>query len=188
MSTVPIRGSMVVDKDIIVPRAEKFARFQHCGQLRKYTKEPYWHHCRNVAQLVSEVTDDPNIIAAAWLHDVVEDTPVSHTAIYWLFGPNIQRLVEELTDVSRPQDGNRATRKAIDREHLSKASDAAKTIKLADLIDNTKSIVEHDPGFARVYLQEKSLLLPELLGGDPTLIELASMIYRDAIRKLGVPL
>ena len=49
------------------------------------------------------------------------------------------------------------------------ATPEAKTIKLADLIDNTKSIVEHDPRFAKVYLEEKRLLLEVLKDGDETL-------------------
>jgi hypothetical protein len=78
-----------------------------------------------------------------------------------------------LTDVSRPEDGNRAARKAIDLAHTAKASPAAKTIKLADLIDNTRSIVERDPDFAKVYLQEKARLLEVLQEGDPTLMAMA---------------
>jgi hypothetical protein len=82
-------------------------------------------------------------------------------------------LVEQLTDVSRPEDGNRAKRKAIDRAHTAKASPEAKTIKLADLIDNTRSIVELDPGFAKIYLVEKVLLLEVLQEGDAGLWEMA---------------
>ncbi len=78
-------------------------------------------------------------------------------------------LVLEVTDVSRPEDGNREARKAIDREHLARSSPEGATIKLADLIDNTKSIVAHDKGFARVYLPEMEKLLEVLRHGDPAL-------------------
>ena len=54
--------------------------------------------------------------AAAWLHDVVEDTPATFEELEREFGPEVTRLVRELTEVSRsPSDGNRAARKAIDR-------------------------------------------------------------------------
>ena len=84
------------------------------------------------------------MVAAAWLHDVLEDTLVSQQELTVAFGDPVVRLVLELTDVSRPTDGNRATRKAIDRDHLANASPDAQTIKLADLIDNAESIIEHD--------------------------------------------
>jgi hypothetical protein len=89
-------------------------------------------------------------------------------------------LLPALTDVSRSADGNRKARKALDRAHTAKASPAAKTIKLADLIDNTKSIVEHDPEFARVYLAEKAALLEVLKEGDQVLWAMASNLVRES--------
>ncbi|WP_052465132.1 hypothetical protein [Geoalkalibacter subterraneus] len=103
----------------------------------------------------------------------MEDTPATLDEVERVFGFEVASLVEMLTDVSRPGDGNRATRKAIDRAHTAKASPQAQTIKLADLIDNSRSIVERDPGFAKVYLKEKSLLLEVLQQGDPKLLTVA---------------
>jgi hypothetical protein len=87
-----------------------------------------------------------------------------------------------LTDVSKPTDGNRAKRKNMDREHIAKASLQAKTIKLADLIDNTRSIVEHDPKFAKVYLTEKALLLEVLREGDSFLWSMAHKILLNSTK------
>jgi (p)ppGpp synthase/HD superfamily hydrolase len=56
------------------------------------------------------------------------------------FAKEVVALVEMLTDVSKPEDGNRAVRKEIDRQHTALASPEGKTIKLADLIDNTQSM------------------------------------------------
>jgi (p)ppGpp synthase/HD superfamily hydrolase len=89
------------------------------------------------------------------------------------FGQAVAAMVEQLTDVSHANDGLRKHRKAKDREHTAKASPDAKTIKLADLIDNTRSIVARDPEFAKVYLEEKRLLLEVLTEGDPTLYRMA---------------
>ena len=86
------------------------------------------------------------------------------------FGTDIATLVGWLTDVSKPEDGNRAVRKAIDREHTAAAPAEAQTIKLADLISNTKSIMAHDPTFAKVYLEEKRLLLAVMTRGDTGLM------------------
>jgi (p)ppGpp synthase/HD superfamily hydrolase len=117
------------------------------------------------------------MLAAAYLHDVVEDTPVTIEAVRAAFGPEVGELVDWLTDISRPQDGNRRLRKELDRQHLAKAPPAAKTIKLADLIDNTLTIRQHDPSFWRVYRREKLALLEVLREGDPALWQQA---YRQS--------
>lgn len=152
-------------------RARAFASLKHAevGQLRKYTGEPYINHPKAVAELVRSVPHTEEMIAAAWLHDTVEDTNCTLDEIDNLFGFEVAALVEMLTDVSKPEDGNRATRKAIDREHTAKASPEGKTIKLADLIDNSHSIIERDPKFAKVYLAEKALLLEVLTEGNEQL-------------------
>lgn len=157
----------------IIQRANIFAAAAHmaCGQIRKYTGEPYHVHPREVAMIVQAAGGDEFQIAAAHLHDVVEDTDVTIQQIQDFFGYKVAELVGWLTDVSKPTDGNRAERKAIDRAHTAQAPVRAKMIKLADLISNTKSIVEHDEKFARVYLEEKRLLLTEALhDGHPELL------------------
>ena len=156
-------------------RAEAFAVEAHerIGQKRKYTGEPYWHHPRAVVALVKSVPHDEAMLAAAWLHDVVEDTALTFHDVEREFGKDVAMLVCELTDVSKLSDGNRKVRKALDCDHLANASTRAQTIKLADLIDNSRSIVARDPGFARVYLAEKRELLGVLTRGDPVLYKQA---------------
>jgi len=156
-------------------RARTFATAAHAAvaQLRKYTNEPYIVHPAEVVQILKTRPHDPEMVAAAWLHDVVEDTGVSIEVIRAEFGSKVSDLVGWLTDVSRPEQGNRATRKAIDRAHTAAAPSEAQTIKLCDLISNTRSIVEHDPEFARVYLAEKRLLLEVMTKADPELMRRA---------------
>ena len=67
------------------------------------------------------------MLAAALLHDTVEDTGTPLKDIEAEFGPDVASLVEQLTDVSKPEDGDRKTRKEIDRQHIAKASVRAKT-------------------------------------------------------------
>ena len=155
--------------------AYRFARDAHAsiGQVRKYTGEPYIVHPIAVAEIVRSVPHTEAMLAAALLHDVVEDTPVDLPEIREKFGDEIMELVDWLTDVSRPQDGNRAARKHLDLLHSAKAPAAAKTIKLADLIDNTKTIAVHDRGFWQRYRKEKLALLAVLKEGDATLWRLA---------------
>jgi len=161
-----------------IAKSIAFAHEVHIGHKRKYTGEPYTYHLFSVARIVQEVSGTPEMIAAAWLHDTVEDTTTTIADIVMHFGIEIAELVSDLTDVSKPDDGNRKVRKTIDRLHLAKASPKAKTIKLADLIDNAESIVQHDPKFAKVYMREKKLLLEVLQEGSPKLHARASEIVR----------
>lgn len=155
----------------IVQKAFKFQVKAHKGQKRKYTFEDYSDHPVEVSLILLEVCHSQVMHAAAHLHDTVEDTDVTGDDIYREFGLEIYNLVWELTDQSKPSDGNRATRKAIDREHLAKASADAQTIKLADLISNTRTIKEHDPKFWKVYRVEALALLEVLTKGNSVLHE-----------------
>ena len=157
----------------LVESARRFAEKAHGDQKRKYTNEPYITHPVTVSVLLRDFGFDEYVQAAAMLHDVVEDCGVSLNEIRDLFGTKVALLVEEVTDVSRPEDGNRAIRRAKDLDHLAKASPQGQSIKLADLIDNTSSIVKHDPGFARIYLKEKEDLLDVLGSGNISLMMIA---------------
>ena len=158
----------------VVKKALEFATEAHKGQVRKYTGEPYIVHPIEVMELVKQVIDDPEMQAAALLHDVVEDTPVSINEIKDEFGPRVAALVSDLTDVSKPEDGNRALRKELDRQHTAKASPDAKTVKLADLISNGRSIIKDDPNFAKVFMKEKAALLDVMTEGNIILFKQAS--------------
>ena len=172
---LPKLMSRLVTGAELIDRAKRFAMDAHgrIDQRRKYTNEPYWVHLEAVASMVREVTRDPEVLAAAWLHDTVEDTPVTIDEITEQFGERVAGLVGELTDCSEPSDGNRAQRKGLDLEHTARACAEAKTIKLADVIDNVRSIAERDPKFGRVYVAEKWKLLGVLGEGDERLLERA---------------
>ncbi len=153
----------------VIARARAFAAEAHEGQFRKYGGQPYIVHPIAVAETVASVTDDPEVIAAALLHDTVEDTPATLTDIETHFGARVAALVSDLTDVSRREDGNRAARRAIDRAHTAAASPEAKTVKIADVLDNLRTIPKGDPGFGRIYVNESRLLWPCLREGNATL-------------------
>jgi len=172
----------------LVERARDYATKAHqrINQQRKYSKQPYHVHLEAAAKLVAGVTDDTEMIAAAWLHDTVEDTPATLDDIEAEFGASVAELVEELSDVSKSSDGNRARRKAIDRQHSAQASARAKTVKLADLIDNCRDITKHDLRFARVYLAEMDALLEVLSDGDQQLYQQATKLHAKSAKKVGL--
>lgn len=152
----------------MIEQARIFAIAAHkaCGQKRKYTGECYTVHLEDVAGLVEHYGGSKAMIAAAWLHDVVEDTDISGKVVREFFGNEIADLVAWVTDVSTPRDGNRKARKNLDMLHLSKAPPEAQTIKLCDIVSNAYTIVTYDPKFAEVYLQEKQDLLEVMIEGN----------------------
>lgn len=156
----------------LIQKADEFAEYHHGNleQVRKYTGEPYIAHPRAVAEIVKSVVHTEQMVCAALLHDTVEDTFATIEEIRLNFGEEIATLVAGLTDVSEFDEGNRAFRKAKDLKHTARLSPAGQTIKLADLIHNTSSIVQHDKTkFCEIYLKEKVLLLEVLKKGDATL-------------------
>ena len=162
----------------LITKAANFAKKAHASinQKRKYTGEPYEVHPARVAQIVATVSDDEEMIAAAWLHDVLEDvapylSDFNDQAILREFGPAVLQLVLELTEVSKEGQGNRKQRKLLDRLRLSQASKRAKTVKLADLIDNISDLSENDPSFAIVFREEVKKMLPYLATGSQQLYQ-----------------
>lgn len=153
---------------LLVYCAKVFAKFAHSSinHRRKYTNLPYWHHCNDVAKLVEDYGGSPEAIAAAWLHDTVEDTWVKHWMIRLLFGERVAEIVKGLTDVTTLTDGNRAKRKEIERARLTLCDAETQTVKICDLIDNAKSIYLYDARFSKVYQQEASQLHESLTLAD----------------------
>lgn len=146
----------------ITKQARIFAKNAHEGQVRKYTGKPYFTHCEAVALLVKQKGGSEEMIAAAFLHDTVEDTDVTNMDIYETFGFVVAALVYELTDEYTHEDYpdmNRAARKRLESARWLTASKDAIAIKVCDLADNTSSIVKHDPQFAITYLREKADML-----------------------------
>lgn len=176
----------------IVAAVTRFADLAHQGQTRKYTTEPYIVHPIRVMEICHQVTDDTDILCAALLHDVLEDTAVSpgeiHAYVHSLSGEaaadRVLDLVIELTDIytkSAYPQWNRRKRKEKERERLAGISPAAQTIKYADILDNITAIVLNDPGFAPVFLAECEALLMHLNRGNGQLYERA----KETVRRVG---
>ena len=171
------------DELTTVQRAELFAQQAHKDHQRKYTGDPYYVHLDEVRRIVKGAGGSEDMQAAALLHDTVEDTSVTSQDIMKEFGSKIAKLVVELTDISKPEDGNRAVRKAMDRDKLASASAEAQTIKYADLISNGKDIMQNDPKFAKVYMKEKADLLRVMTKGDSRLRSAALAMLPDELKE-----
>lgn len=154
----------------LVVGAARFAAVCHKDQKRKYTGKPYITHPIRVAGRVAthEVADD-ELVAAAFLHDVVEDCGVSLAAIDAMFGGRVSMYVGHLTNTSKSTGLPRSERKRLDRARISLIPRECKIVKLMDRIDNLGEIDLSDD-FAPLYAKE-SLQLLEVLEGSDSLLE-----------------
>lgn len=155
-----------------VLRAAFVAQIAHWGQKRRGTGEDFIAHPARVATAVAlHNPTDEAAVCAAWLHDVVEDTPVTLEDITELFGEEIAELVGHLTNKSKEHSDVRRDRKALDRERLKGVSPTVKTIKMLDRLDNIRDCGPLSVGFIRKYCHESRLLAEVLADADPDLAE-----------------
>jgi len=160
----------------------EFVKEAHRGQLRKYTGEPYHTHPLAVAEIVSKYDDTPGLIEIALCHDLFEDTQCNENDLrcvlrelgynlderdYIVYG--VWSLTDEFTSKIYTKD-NRATRKQWEANRLSKIYSDYQSVKYADLIHNTESIVQFDKGFAKKYLAEKRDMLDVMRNGNLDLL------------------
>lgn len=173
----------------LIERAKIFALGAHeaVGQKRKFTGEPYYNHVFDVGEMLYDFYLPPDIVAAGYLHDTVEDTSVTLDVIEEYFGYSVAIVVNSLTEnKSLP----RKRRKAMTRERFRKATLLVRCTKLADMISNTKTLpvtVESDSKFAswrKLYLSEQKALLDTMKTYDPTDFLTAGSRDREAYEDL----
>jgi (p)ppGpp synthase/HD superfamily hydrolase len=123
----------------VLKAAEAAARW-HVHQRRKgVDQEPYINHLLEVANLVAQATDgqQPDLIAAALLHDAIEDQKVHRDVIANSWGEAVAKLVEEVTDdKTQPKE----VRKRKQVETAASKSELAKVLKIADKTSNLRAI------------------------------------------------
>ena len=126
-------------------RAVEFAAEKHRDQRRKGAgASPYINHPIEVAAMLANVAavQDVAILAAAVLHDTVEDTRTSPEELEAAFGREVRLVVQEVTDDKKLE---KADRKRLQVEHAPYLSPAAKLIKIADKIANVREVTEKPP-------------------------------------------
>lgn len=180
----------------ILEKIKNFADNAHGDQVRRFSGKRYIVHPWSVMNLCKEYSSDISLLAAAILHDVLEDTPVSESDIYNFLIEQLSRseshkavnLVKELTDVFTRENCpqlNRKQRKIKEIERLSKISGDAQTVKYADLLDNCVDIASNDVDFAKVFLKESLALLLKINRGHPLLYRRTLKTIRNLIETGG---
>jgi GTP diphosphokinase / guanosine-3',5'-bis(diphosphate) 3'-diphosphatase len=130
---------------ILLARAWRVATERHVDHRRKGERaEPYVNHLAEVADLVAEATDgtDPCLVAAAVLHDTIEDTGFTRAELEAQFGSDVAELVAEVTDDTALTS---AERKQLQVDHAGRISTRARLLKLADKTSNLRSIATSPP-------------------------------------------
>jgi len=183
----------------IINKIIEFADHAHGDQTRKYNSDRYIVHPIRVMEICSQYTDNLPVLAAAILHDVIEDTPLKSDDIS-LFLKNYMneseriltvKMVVELTDVYIKKDFpklNRFKRKKKEIMRMKSISSDAQTIKYADIIDNAKEISQNDPSFAERFLRECYDILLALKNGNSELRQRAFDLITNELKKFKSPL
>lgn len=170
----------------LITRAAHYAVVAHGNQTRKGSGLPYVVHPAEVAEMAASTPGaTPELVAAAWLHDTIEDTEADEETLRSLFGHKVAGLVAELTNQFTKEahpDKNRKTRKRLEFERLAGVSREAKLLKMLDRISNLKA-TGLDEGFLRLYLEETAAMLPGLEDADPV----AAGVLRAIIESGEVP-
>ena len=179
----------------ILEQVRLFAESAHGTQKRKYRDELYIRHPERVMETCRSVGSGTEILAAALLHDVLEDTEVDEREMLefleTVFPPEPARktldLVIEMTDVYTKEKFphlNRRARKAKELERIKNTSADAQTIKYADIMDNAPDTTEHDPGFAKKMLHEYRVMLNETAKGNEQLYKKAVATVNACLKML----
>lgn len=167
----------------------------HGEQKRKYTGEPYWYHVFDVANIAKHLHKLAWEIAVC--HDLIEDTECTRNHLYATI-KNCGYSIDEtmfifegvigLTDVYEKEDfpdKNRKERKLLERKRLSQLPSLIQSIKYADMIHNTQSIVADDKNFAKVYLREINDTLDVMREGDFELFRKLCYLVQDGFNEVS---
>lgn len=129
--------------------AKSFAIKAHGDQ--RYGNHSYSYHLEQVVSNAKQYTDDPYVLAAAWLHDTIEDTDVDFYNVFENFGRRISRLVFSVTN----EPGvNRKERAAKTYPKIMAAGRDAVLIKLCDRIANVEHSIAHNHSMFKMYKKE----------------------------------
>lgn len=171
--------------------ALRFAAAKHRHQKRKGEDgSPYLHHCIEVADTLAGLGGvcDPELLAAAVLHDTLEDTDATPEELGAAFGERVRRIVEEVSDDrSLPRD----RRREIQVERAPTLSTEAKLVKLADKICNVGDVAHAPPVGWTIerraeYVEWTARVVAGCRGASPALEQRYDRMLDEARRKLAI--
>ncbi len=174
-----------------VSRAQEYARAAHAHIIATTitgVKRPQIMHIQEVADLVWVSGGSDDEIAAAWLHDSVEDTDVTLDDIESNFGKNVRDIVDGLTDHHDFAGMLLPERKRLQAERLKDESDSVKRVKIADQTSNVK-FLSTDPIDSMTteecyhYIRGAKLLADECKGVSNILDELFDRMYQNGLER-----
>ena len=151
------RRELMLNNDL-VKSATQFAKLAHKGQQRKYSSEPYITHPLAVAKLVNEYTDDPEVISAAILHDVVEDCDITLEQIESMFGSRVAKIVAGVTKITDGMDIQSSRKKHINNRHYASQCADCQLVKAMDSLHNLSQLHQADDAFRERFVREKKSL------------------------------
>ena len=181
--------------EVILRKIAAFADKAHGDQKRKYANERYIEHPLRVMRICKSYGYRLPVLAAAILHDVLEDTATTSKQVKDFLSTIMNEkdaghtidLVIELTDVYTKHDYprfSRRKRKSMEASRMEIISAEAQTIKYADIIDNAKEIGTHDNEFAPVFLRECRMLIQKMKKGNTNLREEAIEVLKKEMKQL----
>ena len=127
----------------VVDKAMKFAVKKHAGGIRKGSNTPYIMHPAEAGAIAAGLTEDREVIAAAILHDTLEDTDTSREELISAFGTRIANMVAEESEdkrADRPAESTWEERKRETIDRLRTAGHEAKLLTLADKLSNIRAM------------------------------------------------
>lgn len=176
----------------IVQKAKEFAtkahkdHFAHFNNNRKF---PYVMHLEEVADLVKNAGGNDKEIAAAWLHDTIEDTETTIEDIEKEFGQDIAEMVFGLTDLPEFKKLPLEERKKKQAERVAKESNSIKKVKLADQTSNVRRMSEGKPDWTKeqhiIYINGAKDIAKVCKEVSPELYEIFETYFKESEVKIN---
>lgn len=171
------------------------AAHEALGQKRKQTGSPYWYHLEEVANECQiqygrlEINHNPQdlleLLAAAWLHDTVEDTKIDLDLITSVFGVKVREIVDGVTKIVDTTifEENGKTKEWLTNNKIDNGGWAIKLLKLCDTKCNLRNCIEQpaDPVFVKKFVAKKRRMMKEILWPtryEPVVAEINEMMTK----------
>lgn len=180
--------------DDILRQIRDFADYAYEGRQCKFTNEEYIRHPERVMYMCLDASEDRAILAAALLHDVLEETSISEEQLYGFLRKLMDKeeanktmgLILDLTNFHAREHPETSweDRKQVEGERLALISPEAQTIKYADIIDNVIDIVPNSSEYADKYLEEAEYYLEKMNNGNNDLRRRAATIVQRSLARV----